>query len=80
MRAEFNRIEAKERFFPGERREGLWLAQGSVGVALKEISQGLSLENLRLFGLARTYAEGPVLGGQGQLALDTAGGLAGKLT
>ncbi|RTH01996.1 hypothetical protein CSW47_11585 [Thermus scotoductus] len=80
VRAEFNRIEAKERFFPGERREGLWLAQGSVGVALKEISQGLSLENLRLFGLARAYAEGPVLGGQGQLALDTAGGLAGKLT
>ncbi|WP_234553789.1 hypothetical protein [Thermus caliditerrae] len=79
VRAAFNRLEGQARFFAGERREGLALAQGSVGVSLRDLASGLSLENLRLFGLARAYAEGPFLGGQGQVALDTAGGLSAKL-
>ncbi|WP_164835632.1 hypothetical protein [Thermus tenuipuniceus] len=80
VRAAFNRLEAQGRFFAGEGKEGLWLAQGSVGVALQDLGAGLSLETLRLFGLARAYAEGPLLNGRGQLALDTAGGLSAKLT
>lgn len=79
VRAAFNRLEGEARFFAGERREGLWLAQGSVGVVARELGTGLSLETLRLFGLARAYAEGPFLQGQAQLALDTAGGLSAKL-
>jgi hypothetical protein len=75
VRARFNQLEAEARFFAGSRKEALWLAQGSVGVALVDLGQGLSLESLRLFGLARAYAEGPFLEGQAQLALDTTGGL-----
>ncbi|WP_051946777.1 hypothetical protein [Thermus amyloliquefaciens] len=78
VRAEFNRIQAQARFFAGEGQEGLWLAQGSVGVVLGNMQSGFSLEAPRLFGLARAYAEGPLLEGRGQLALDTAGGLATK--
>ncbi|BDG17508.1 hypothetical protein [Thermus brockianus] len=79
VRARFNQLEAEARLFAGERKEALWLAQGSVGVALGPSLARLSRESLRLFGLARAYAEGPLLGGQGQLALDTAGGLGAKL-
>ncbi|WP_243095493.1 hypothetical protein [Thermus thalpophilus] len=79
MRARFNELQTQARFFAGERKEGLWLAQGSVGVALGRSVTGLRLEDLRLFGLARAYAEGPILSGQGQLALDTTGGLGKEL-
>ncbi|GAA5335265.1 MULTISPECIES: hypothetical protein [Thermus] len=80
VKARFNQLEGEARLFAGERKEALWLGQGSVGVALGPSLSRLSLENLRLFGLARAYAEGPVLGGQGQIALDTAGGLGTKLS
>ncbi|MEZ0347778.1 MAG: hypothetical protein ABWJ90_04620 [Thermus sp.] len=79
VRARFNELQTQARFFAGERKEGLWLAQGSVGVALGRSVTGLRLEDLRLFGLARAYAEDPFLSGQGQLALDTTGGLGKEL-
>ncbi|MCS6867397.1 MAG: hypothetical protein NZX11_01455, partial [Thermus sp.] len=80
VRVGFNRLEAQSRFFAGEGAKGLWLAQGSVGVALRDPGAGFRPENLHPFGLARAYAEGPFLGGQAQGALDTAGGLGQKLT
>ncbi|GLV47168.1 hypothetical protein TJA_03420 [Thermus sp. LT1-2-5] len=80
VRARFNELQTQAKFFAGERKESLWLAQGSVGVALGRSVAGLRLEEARLFGLARAYAEGPFLAGQGQLALDTAGGLSAKLS